>query len=124
MASGYEQHPITATPDGTGRSDSVCLGLARGITPLQTRAIAHQGDSAVLTDVKMVFKLVPMVVTTAIIAIEIPAAIRPYSIAVAPLSSFPNFTRAFFIEPVLRAAHCEHNWHEIFTTKFQGKGQV
>jgi hypothetical protein len=45
----------------------------------------------VLTDVKMVFKLEPTVETTPMMAIEMPAAIRPYSMAVAPLSSFANF---------------------------------
>ena len=34
--------------------------------------------------------MVPRPLTTAMIAIEIPAAIRPYSIAVAPLSFFKN----------------------------------
>jgi hypothetical protein len=36
----------------------------------------------------VVFKLVPSVFTTAMMATEIPAAIRPYSMAVAPRSSF------------------------------------
>ena len=39
------------------------------------------------TLVKFVFSLVPIVFTAAIIATEIPAAIRPYSISVAPESS-------------------------------------
>jgi hypothetical protein len=38
-----------------------------------------------------VFRLVPSPFTTAMIASEMPAAIRPYSIAVAPLSSDMNF---------------------------------
>jgi hypothetical protein len=42
-------------------------------------------------DVNCVFKLVPSPFTTAMIASAIPAAIRPYSIAVAPLSSDKNF---------------------------------
>jgi hypothetical protein len=47
--------------------------------------------SEVLIDVKLVFSVVPRVFTAAIMASEIPAAIRPYSIAVAPDSSFQNF---------------------------------
>ena len=43
--------------------------------------------SALDTEVKVVFSLEPRVPTTVTIAIEIPAAIRPYSMAVAPLSS-------------------------------------
>jgi hypothetical protein len=42
-------------------------------------------------DVNCVFRLVPSPFTTAMIAREMPAAIRPYSIAVAPLSSEKNF---------------------------------
>jgi len=42
------------------------------------------------TFVNVVFKLAPVVFTTAIIATAMPAAIRPYSIAVAPDSSRMN----------------------------------
>ena len=42
---------------------------------------------AVATLVKVVFRLAPTVPTTRMIATEIPAAMRPYSIAVAPDSS-------------------------------------
>lgn len=45
----------------------------------------------VLIDVNTVFRLVPRPLTTAIIASAIPAAIRPYSMAVAPHSSARNF---------------------------------
>jgi hypothetical protein len=38
----------------------------------------------------MVFSLVPRPLTATMIAIEMPAAIRPYSMAVAPLSSVRN----------------------------------
>jgi hypothetical protein len=41
---------------------------------------------ALLTDVKVEFNLVPRPVTVAMIATEMPAAIKPYSIAVAPSS--------------------------------------
>ena len=40
--------------------------------------------SAVETDEKVVFRLVPRACTVAMMATEIPAAIRPYSMAVAP----------------------------------------
>ena len=42
---------------------------------------------AVETDEKVVFKLVPRAWTVAMIATAMPAAMRPYSIAVAPASS-------------------------------------
>ena len=53
--------------------------------------------------VNVVFRLEPIVFTTAIIAIEMPAAIRPYSMAVAPLSSLRKRKTSFFIgeSPVL-----------------------
>src|SRR5207237_10739273 len=44
--------------------------------------------SAVWTLVKVVFNFEPRPCTTAMIATEIPAAMRPYSMAVAPDSSF------------------------------------
>src|SRR5262249_41693331 len=47
------------------------------------------------TDVKVVFSLPPRVVTTVMIATEMPAAMRPYSMAVAPDSSFANLTSVF-----------------------------
>jgi hypothetical protein len=42
-------------------------------------------------------KLVPSVFTATMIATEIPAAMRPYSMAVAPTSSFRKRRRSFFI---------------------------
>jgi len=42
------------------------------------------------TAVNVAFKFVPVVFTAAIIATEMPAAMRPYSIAVAPDSSRTN----------------------------------
>ena len=52
--------------------------------------------SEVLIELNMVFKLLPRPLTAARIAIEMPAAIRPYSIAVAPDSSDKNFKRLYF----------------------------
>jgi hypothetical protein len=43
--------------------------------------------SEVLIEVNLVFSLVPRPFTTAMMASEMPAAIRPYSMAVAPVSS-------------------------------------
>src|SRR6202142_142661 len=40
--------------------------------------------SEVLTEVNLLFRLVPRPLTTATIAMEMPAAINPYSMAVAP----------------------------------------
>src|ERR1700687_1445715 len=45
--------------------------------------------------VKVVLSCVPRPLTTAMIATEMPAAMRPYSMAVAPDSSFTNFKRFF-----------------------------
>jgi hypothetical protein len=52
--------------------------------------------SELLTELNMVFRLLPRPLTAARIAIEMPAAIRPYSIAVAPDSSDKNFKRQYF----------------------------
>src|SRR6202158_6343649 len=51
----------------------------------------------------LLFKLVPRPLTTAIIATEMPAAMRPYSIAVAPELSFTKRTKRFFIGSSLRS---------------------
>jgi hypothetical protein len=47
--------------------------------------------SELLMEVNLVFSLVPMPFTMLMIASEMPAAIKPYSIAVAPFSSRKNF---------------------------------
>jgi hypothetical protein len=52
--------------------------------------------NAVLTLLNSVLRLVPTPLTAVMIAIAIPAAIRPYSIAVAPDSSDQNFTKKRF----------------------------
>src|SRR5438445_12517088 len=51
--------------------------------------------SAVETEVKVVFNLEPSPCTTAIIATEMPAAMRPYSMAVAPDSSLAKRRSVF-----------------------------
>lgn len=58
-------------------------------------------------DVKLVLSAVPSPFTTAMIASEIPAAIRPYSIAVAPRSSETNFRkRPFNLTSTVRPEFC------------------
>jgi hypothetical protein len=47
--------------------------------------------------VNVVVRLVPSALTAAMIATEMPAAISPYSIAVAPLSSFKKRRISVFI---------------------------
>jgi hypothetical protein len=54
---------------------------------------------AVLTAVNLVLSAVPTPLTALTIAIAMPAAIRPYSMAVAPVSSAKNL-RMVFIERV------------------------
>ena len=49
-----------------------------------------------LIEVNMVFRLLPRLFTMVIMARAIPAAIRPYSIAVAPDSSDRNFKKLCF----------------------------
>src|SRR6266436_1233911 len=51
--------------------------------------------------VKVMFSLEPRPATTVMMATEMPAAIRPYSMAVAPLSSLANFASSvMFTSPV------------------------
>src|SRR5262249_41504168 len=65
-----------------------------GASPFALKPTAYL--SAVCTLVKVVFSFEPRPCTTAMIATEMPAAMRPYSMAVAPDSSFTNFN-TFFI---------------------------
>src|SRR5258705_296775 len=61
--------------------------------------------SDVLIAPNLVLRLPPMPLTAAMIASEIPAAIRPYSMAVAPDSSFRKRTKSLDIyQPRLRKA--------------------
>jgi hypothetical protein len=52
----------------------------------------------VLTELKTELRLVPIPLTAAIIAIAIPAAIRPYSMAVAPDSFVRNLKSMSFMD--------------------------
>src|SRR5690349_18273567 len=53
--------------------------------------------------VKLAFRVVPMQVTTAMMATEMAAAMRPYSLAVAPDSSFTKRETRVFIAGLLRS---------------------
>src|SRR3569832_316782 len=53
--------------------------------------------SEALIELNLPFRVVPRPFTAAMIASEMPAAIRPYSMAVAPDSSFMKRARRFFI---------------------------
>ena len=55
--------------------------------------------SAVETVVKVVLRLDPRVTTTVTMAIEMPAAISPYSMAVAPDSSVRKFLNIVMVHP-------------------------
>ena len=54
--------------------------------------------SEVLIELNLVFRLLPRPLTTAIMASEMPAAMRPYSMAVAPDWSFTKRAIRFFID--------------------------
>src|SRR6201996_5379962 len=62
--------------------------------------------SELLIELNLVFSELPMPLTTAIIASEMPAAIRPYSMAVAPDSSFTKRAIRFFISQT----PCTRGW--------------
>jgi hypothetical protein len=62
------------------------------------RTPAFDYFNEVLTELKTELRLVPIPLTAAIIAIAIPAAIRPYSMAVAPDSFVRNVKSMFFMD--------------------------
>jgi hypothetical protein len=70
-------------------------GRALQATPAQ--ALEFSYFSELLIDVNLALRLVPRPFTAARMTIEIPAAISPYSMAVAPASSRQNFKTAFFM---------------------------
>src|SRR5271154_4988045 len=67
---------------------------------------ANRYFNELLIELNMVFRLLPSPLITAMIASAIPAAISPYSIAVAPDSSDMNFKRLYFKPASLRL--CEN----------------
>jgi len=82
-----------------------CPGQTRPWRPfLALPRVSRQAlcqPSAPETDVKVAFRLVPRPCTTAMIATEMPAAIKPYSMAVAPDLSFKNLAIAVLLYPRL-----------------------
>jgi hypothetical protein len=70
-------------------------GFSRQAKPLRHFQLAYL--SADETDEKVVFSFDPRPCTTAMIATEMPAAINPYSIAVAAVSSLRKEYVRFFI---------------------------
>jgi hypothetical protein len=73
-----QRRPADGVIGGTSLLDSLANS---------TRARAWRYLRAVWTDVKVALRLEPRLETTVMMATEIPAAIRQYSMAVAPLSS-------------------------------------
>ena len=77
--------------------------LAQGRCPIMRKevggsaAITARHLRAVETLVNVVLRLEPSACTVAIIATEIPAAIRPYSMAVAPVWSRKNLTNVLIL---------------------------
>ena len=71
-----------------------CLGglvaCCETVAPCEDRRHDERYFKELEIDVKLVFRVVPRPFTTAMIASEMPAAIKPYSMAVAPDSSEKN----------------------------------
>ena len=79
-------------PSDAASYEAASFGRSFGLpcrSPVRTR-LPH--FSCVETVVKIVFRLDPIEVTAATMPMEMPAAISPYSIAVAPDSLFRNAT--------------------------------
>src|SRR4051812_24492286 len=78
-------------------------GLPRAFAARQS-ALVYFSD--VLIEVNLVFRLEPRPLTTVMIASEMPAAIRPYSMAVAPDWSFTKRAIRLFIG----SSMCTRGW--------------
>jgi len=81
------ENPAGCNPAGLDLAESQTL-------PDKEAARTHFNE--LLTEVNLSLRLLPKPFTTAIIASAIPAAIRPYSIAVAPDSSDKKFDKVRF----------------------------
>jgi hypothetical protein len=78
--------------NGPRDEDIVTRSLLTEATAARTpRKRCGRYFSELLIEVNWVLRVVPRPLTTAMIASAIPAAMRPYSIAVAPASSDKNF---------------------------------
>jgi hypothetical protein len=91
--------PETSFPSAFDRSRRNQLiidewGFGQRAKPLHFQPAYLSADE---TDEKVVFSFVPRPCTTAMIATEMPAAISPYSMAVAAVSSFRKEYVRFFI---------------------------
>jgi hypothetical protein len=71
--------------------------LAKGAASLVPRGKSFDYFSELLIEVNLLLRLVPKPFTATMIAIEMPAAIRPYSMAVAPDSSLQNLERSLIV---------------------------
>src|SRR6186997_2846913 len=88
--------------DGEREADQRYGAVAEKIRPRTCRGLKGELAtiaylSEVLIEVNLLNRLVPRPFTMVMIASEMPAAIRPYSIAVAPDSSFTKCAIRFFI---------------------------
>ena len=105
-------------PELAKTSKHLCL-LVADLVVARTGQLSY--FRAVDTLVKVVFKAVPVACTAAMIAMEIPAAIKPYSIAVAPDWSFQNLVRyldiislPFWWPPSWPLAHSERQYLVLY----------
>ena len=71
----------------------------------------------------VLFSCVPRALTVAMIAIEIPAAMRPYSMAVAPVSSIIKRSTSFLMgSPFLR--HLQHRRQQLGRPAFDQMNSI
>jgi hypothetical protein len=92
---GRESFPRDGVAPRAGRVPH--LIFVKGEAPLREgENLTRFYFNELLIDVNWPFRLVPRPFTTAMIASAIPAAIKPYSIAVAPDSSDKNFKKLRF----------------------------
>ena len=87
-----------------------------------TLALIWRYLSELLIDVNLVLSLLPRPFTTAMIASAMPAAIRPYSMAVAPDSSAKNARMVFTIPKRRRWALIPNESIRVDTGLFAGNG--
>jgi len=82
---------INRSPPNGARRGQACWSV-----PMSSREGGRNYFSELLIEVNLSLRFVPRPLTTAIMASAMPAAIRPYSIAVAPDSSDKKFNKARF----------------------------
>ena len=84
-------HKINRSPPNAARRGQACWSV-----PMRSREGGRNYFSELLIEVNLSLRFVPRPLTTAIMASAMPAAIRPYSIAVAPDSSDKKFNKVRF----------------------------